>query len=159
MTPQSILRDLCDRYGVAPERARRLLPLVERALKAPPSVRERLLDLVADSLEREAAHPGALGPLTPPSGSTSDDGSAQGDEEPEATPLAGPLGAELGGDITGAIAREAENLGPQGEGADARKSDERMLQLVAKIIHRWSPPDWLLRWTRDDEPGQRRSTG
>lgn len=97
MTPRSILRDLCDRYGLPEADGERLLPLIERALKAPPGVRERILELVEDNLQRESRR-------------------------------------------RSACLEQAQ--------------DERMLLAVAKILHPWTPPDWLERWVaRGDGSG------
>ncbi len=95
MTPHSILRDLCDRYGLSPAHGERLLPLVERALNAPPGVRERILELVEGNLERESKRLAASAAMDP-----------------------------------------AERL---------------VLSTVAKVVHNWSPPDWLMRWCGDPE--------
>ena len=95
MTPHSILRDLCDRYGLSPAHGERLLPLIERALKAPPGVRERILELVEGNLEQESKR------------------------------LA------------------AHQMDP---------TEERLLRVVAKTIHRWNPPSWLLKWCDGGPP-------
>ena len=95
MTPDQILKRLCDRYGLPRSRADRLLPLIERALKAPPGVRKRILELVEGSVKRES--------------------------------------------------RRREPTDKE------RALDERMLGVVARIIHAWSPPDWLERWTNKRE--------
>ncbi len=34
-----------------------------------------------------------------------------------------------------------------------RDLDERMLGVVAKVVHPWTPPNWLRSWSRDDESG------
>jgi hypothetical protein len=61
MSPQSLLRRLCQRHGLPAGAGERLLPLLERAREARPAVRRRLLCLVDGALEREAARrtPGA----------------------------------------------------------------------------------------------------
>jgi AcrR family transcriptional regulator len=95
MTPDQILQSLCERYHLPPARAERLIPLIERALQAPPGVRERILELVESNVERESRR-----------------------KKPSDRELA---------------------------------LDERMLGVVARIIHAWNPPDWLDRWTNKRE--------
>ena len=34
-----------------------------------------------------------------------------------------------------------------------RELDERMLGVVAKVVHPWTPPNWLRSWSKEDEPG------
>ena len=91
MSADQILQSLCDRHGLPIARAERLLPLIERALRAPVGVRDRILELVESNVERESRR------------------------------------------------REPSDR--------ERQLDERMLGVVARIIHPWSPPDWLERWT------------
>jgi len=31
--------------------------------------------------------------------------------------------------------------------------DERMLGVVAKVVHPWTPPNWLRSWPQEDESG------
>lgn len=54
MTPDRQLEILCRRHGVPRERGARLLPLVQRALEAHGSLRQRILDVVAATLRRDA---------------------------------------------------------------------------------------------------------
>ena len=54
MTPESLLRSLCDRHGLPYSRAERLLPLVRRALEAPEEVRDRILALVEKNVAEKA---------------------------------------------------------------------------------------------------------
>jgi len=54
MNPREYIKDLCRRYGVSSEFGFRLQPLVERAGRAEPAKRERLLDLVVRSFQQEA---------------------------------------------------------------------------------------------------------
>jgi len=92
MDSELILRQLCERLGLPTDHGARLQPLVERALQAPPDVKDRILALVARRLEREAA-----------------------------------------GRRRGAVSP-----------AEAR-ADDAVLAVIARILHPWSPPDWLLR--------------
>jgi hypothetical protein len=55
MRAHDTLRQLCARHGLDEAFGVRLLPLLERAQAATPEVRERLLELVEQSLRREAA--------------------------------------------------------------------------------------------------------
>ncbi len=98
MTPREVLEKLCNRYGLSTAYGQSLLPLVERALNAPPGVRKRLLELIEGHLQREAK-------------------------------------------------RRAER--------DKGQGDEELLCIVSRILHPWSPPEWLTRWTKDD-PSPRR---
>lgn len=50
MNPQTILDQLCERHGVDPEQAARLLPLVTWALKGPEDSRKRILSVVERTL-------------------------------------------------------------------------------------------------------------
>jgi len=34
-----------------------------------------------------------------------------------------------------------------------RDLDERMLGVVAKVVHPWTPPNWLRSWSKEDESG------
>lgn len=54
MRAEQTLKSLCRRHGVAEDFGRRLLPLLQRAETATPDVRDRLLQLVEQSLERES---------------------------------------------------------------------------------------------------------
>lgn len=54
MTPENLLRSMCERHGLPPEYGVRLLPLVQRALTAPDEVRERILALVDGNLAQVA---------------------------------------------------------------------------------------------------------
>lgn len=54
MNPEETLATYCRRYGVPEEFGRRLLPLLERAAQAAPDVRQRILELVEQSFEKEA---------------------------------------------------------------------------------------------------------
>jgi hypothetical protein len=54
MTPQQRLEEYSRRYGVPAEFANRLLPLVEKAQFAAPEVRQRIIELVEASFEKEA---------------------------------------------------------------------------------------------------------
>ena len=54
MTPESLLRSLCDRHGLPFTEALPLLPLVRRALEAPLEVRDRILVLVDRNLAEKA---------------------------------------------------------------------------------------------------------
>lgn len=52
MDPQSFLDALCRRYGLTPQQAAPLLPVVQLSWTARPSVRRRLLSWVEDTLAR-----------------------------------------------------------------------------------------------------------
>lgn len=54
MTPENLLRSMCERHGLPAEYGQRLLPLVRRAMEAPDEVRERLLALVDGNLATRA---------------------------------------------------------------------------------------------------------
>jgi hypothetical protein len=55
MSPERQLEILRRQHGVPPERAQRLLPLVQRALDAQGILRARLLDVVSAALRADAA--------------------------------------------------------------------------------------------------------
>ena len=55
MDPQQLLQRMCERHGLPERRADRLLPLIRRALVSPQDVRDRILQLVDQSLARQAA--------------------------------------------------------------------------------------------------------
>lgn len=48
------LSELCARYGVPEPFAKKLRPLVDRALKSPPQARKRILDMVERSFAQES---------------------------------------------------------------------------------------------------------
>lgn len=50
MDPQQLLQELCRRVGLDANEHADLLPLTERAVKAPPDERQRLLGLILDAL-------------------------------------------------------------------------------------------------------------
>jgi hypothetical protein len=54
MTPENLLRSMCERHGLPAEYGQRLLPLVRRAMEAPDEVRDRLLALVDGNLADHA---------------------------------------------------------------------------------------------------------
>ncbi len=54
MTIDPLLETLAQRYGLGPDFALRLAPLIHRARVATPDVRRRLLELVENSFAREA---------------------------------------------------------------------------------------------------------
>jgi hypothetical protein len=58
---EPILDELARRYGLSQHFAERLVPLVERARAAAPPVRQRLLELIEASFQREAKRLAALG--------------------------------------------------------------------------------------------------
>lgn len=55
MDPHQLLTRMCKRHGLPQSGAKRLLPLIERALVSPDQVRDRILTLVDQSLARQAA--------------------------------------------------------------------------------------------------------
>lgn len=55
MDPHQLLTRMCERHGLPRSGAKRLLPLIERALVSPHQVRDRILTLVDQSLARQAA--------------------------------------------------------------------------------------------------------
>ena len=50
MTPENLLRSMCERHGLPADYGQRLLPLVRRAMEAPDEVRDRILALVDGNL-------------------------------------------------------------------------------------------------------------
>jgi len=54
MTPESTLRELCERNQVPYSYGERLLPIVRRALEAPDLTRDRILALVERNLQQRA---------------------------------------------------------------------------------------------------------
>jgi hypothetical protein len=54
MNPEQLLRTMCARLGLPFRHGTRLLPLVERAVRSPDDVRERLLSLVEANLAHTA---------------------------------------------------------------------------------------------------------
>jgi hypothetical protein len=54
MNPEQLLRSMCARLGLPFRHGTRLLPLVERAVRSPEEVRERLLSLVEANLAHTA---------------------------------------------------------------------------------------------------------
>lgn len=54
MNPEQLLRSMCARLGLPFRHGTRLLPLVERAVRSPEDVRERLLSLVEANLAHTA---------------------------------------------------------------------------------------------------------
>ena len=54
MTPENLLRSMCERHGLPADYGRRLLPLVRKAMEAPDEVRERILALVDGNLANRA---------------------------------------------------------------------------------------------------------
>lgn len=54
MNPEQLLRTMCARLGLPFRHGTRLLPLVERAVRSPEDVRERLLSLVEANLAHTA---------------------------------------------------------------------------------------------------------
>ena len=68
MDPQSFLDSLCRRHGLAPQQAEPLLPLVQLAWTARPTVRRRILEWVEETLARRPVWDG------PPSQRTSEAG-------------------------------------------------------------------------------------
>ena len=54
MTPENLLRSMCERHGLPADYGQRLLPLVRRAMEAPDEVRERILALVDGNLANRA---------------------------------------------------------------------------------------------------------
>ena len=53
MDAKNLLQRMCSRQGLSLSRGSHLLPLVERALHSPESVRNRILSMVANSLARK----------------------------------------------------------------------------------------------------------
>ena len=84
MDPRRFLDEVCRRHGVAPPDAEPLLPLVQLAWAARPSVRRRILQQVEEALARQA-------PAVPPSAAL----------------------------------------------IEGEEADRRLLQLVARVLHRW----------------------
>jgi len=95
MDARRLLQRMCARHGLALQDAIRLLPLIERALLAPQTVRDRILALVEHNLTRKAegARPGAA---QRPGEST---GAASPSE------LSGPFQADLDAEILVSVAR------------------------------------------------------
>jgi hypothetical protein len=54
MTTERLLERLCRRHGVPLANARRLLPLVERAVRSSGELRRRLIEVIEASLARDA---------------------------------------------------------------------------------------------------------
>jgi hypothetical protein len=54
MIPHQILTRLSHRYGVSEDFATRFLPLVQRAERAAPDVRQRILKLIERTFQRQA---------------------------------------------------------------------------------------------------------
>jgi hypothetical protein len=54
MTPENLLRSMCERHGLPADYGQRLLPLVRQAMEAPDEVRERILALVDGNLADRA---------------------------------------------------------------------------------------------------------
>jgi len=54
MTPESLLRTLCEHHSIPYSQGQRLLPLVRRAFEAPSEVRDRILTLVDRNLREQA---------------------------------------------------------------------------------------------------------
>ena len=54
MDARTELERLCTRYAVPLEHGQRLLPLIERALRAPPELRQRILEVVEATLNADA---------------------------------------------------------------------------------------------------------
>ncbi|HIF42419.1 MAG TPA: hypothetical protein EYQ74_15155 [Planctomycetes bacterium] len=55
MDAKNLLQRMCTRQGLSLSRGSHLLPLVERALHSPESVRNRILTMVANSLARKVS--------------------------------------------------------------------------------------------------------
>ena len=55
MDARSLLQRMCSRQGIALSKGSHLLPLVQRALHSPESVRNRILTMVANSLARKVS--------------------------------------------------------------------------------------------------------
>ena len=66
MTPENLLRSMCERHGLPADYGERLIPLVRRAMAAPDEVRDRILALVDGNLAQHAAKDGNPGPLPAP---------------------------------------------------------------------------------------------
>jgi len=58
MDPRRLLRRMCRRHGLAFERAKSLLPIVQRALEASDGVRDRLLLMVDTTLAERSPRKG-----------------------------------------------------------------------------------------------------
>ncbi len=54
MIPHQILTRLSHRYGVSEDFATRFLPLIQRAERAAPDVRQRILQLIERTFQRQA---------------------------------------------------------------------------------------------------------
>ncbi len=50
MTPENLLRSMCERHGLPAEYGARLIPLVRRAMESPDEVKQRILALVEGNL-------------------------------------------------------------------------------------------------------------
>lgn len=59
MDPLRLLRKMCLRHGLPDSEAQRLVPLVQRALDSPESVRDRILGMVETNLALRAGVPPA----------------------------------------------------------------------------------------------------
>jgi hypothetical protein len=90
------------RHGLSQAFAERFLPLLERAQRAQPEVRDRIIELVEASFAREASRVQAARTST---------------ERRNPTSSASPSPAEVAA-----------------------------LELVAKVLHSWQPPPWMLDW-------------
>ncbi len=63
MNPEQILARMRHEHGVSDHFAQRFLPLVRRATKTSPDIRQRILQLVERSFERQAARRSKLPPI------------------------------------------------------------------------------------------------
>ena len=66
MTPENLLRSMCERHGLPADYGERLIPLVRRAMAAPDEVRDRILALVDGNLAQHAAKDGNPCPVPTP---------------------------------------------------------------------------------------------
>jgi hypothetical protein len=116
MTPENLLRAMCERHGLPLEYGRRLLPLVRRAMEAPDEVRERILALVDGNLANRVGD--------------GEQGTDPFVAERERSPASG--GAPLAASPDGADVDAA--LDPV-----RRDADHDILIAVARVLHGWSP--------------------
>lgn len=102
MNTFELLDQIRRRHGLSQAFAERFLPLLERAQRAQPDVRERIIELVEASFAREASRDRRV---RAPAASK------------HAPGVAAPSAAEVAA-----------------------------LELVAKVLHSWQPPTWMLDW-------------
>jgi len=96
------LEQIRQRHGLSHAFAERFLPLLERAQRAEPDVRNRIIELVESSFAREAKRGLAA--------------------------------------TSSAVHRSARAP------VSPSPAEVAALELVAKVLHSWQPPSWMLEW-------------